>query len=109
LGNEKNFENKIKTYVRGKGCECEKNFGCNFSTAGRPDLEVYTPNGYTIFIEVKAQNGKPSELQMHYMKKLRKLNQFCYVVYPSGWNKLKDIIDGILEDKFNKDSEVILK
>lgn len=105
---EKNFENKIKTYLKSKNCYCVKYFGCMYSTSGTPDL-LCCINGYFVAIEVKAQDGEPSELQLQKIKDIRKAGGFAYVVYPSGWNKLKDIIDGILEDKFNKDEEMILK
>ena len=105
---EKQFENRIKNYLKSKNCYCVKYFGCMYSTSGTPDL-LTCINGYFVAIEVKAQDGEPSELQLQKIKDIRKAGGFAYVVYPSGWNKLKDIIDGILEDKFNKDEEMILK
>ena len=60
-------------------------------------------------IEVKAQTGTPSELQLAKIDAIRKAGGFAYVVYPSGWEKLKDIIDGLLIDKFNREEDVILK
>ena len=60
-------------------------------------------------IDVKADNGKPSELQLVKINDIRKAGGFAYVAYPSGWNRLKDIIDGLLIDKFNREEDVILK
>ena len=105
---EKIFENKIKKYLTDKKCYCVKYFGCNYSTSGTPDL-LCCINGYFVAIEVKAENGHPSALQLQKIKEIRDAGGFGYVVYPSGWNKLKAIIDGILTDNFNKNEEVILK
>mgnify|MGYP003297412265 CR=1 FL=1 len=79
-----------------------------YSTSGVPDL-ICCINGYSVFIEVKAQNGTPSDLQLEHIKQIRKAGGFAYVAYPSGWEKLKDIIDGLLIDKFNREEDVILK
>ena len=104
---EKTFENKIKAYLKSKNCYCVKYFGCMYSTSGTPDL-LCCINGYFVAIEVKADDGHPSELQLQKIKDIRKAGGFAYVVYPSGWDKLKSIIDGILEDRFNKDEEMTL-
>ena len=105
---EKMFENKIKKYLKDHGCYCVKYFGCNYSTSGTPDI-LACVNGYFLAIEVKAPEGKPSELQLVKIDEIRKAGGFAYVVYPSGWLKLKDIIDGLLIDRFNREEEVILK
>lgn len=105
---EKTYENKIKNYLKSKNCYCVKYFGCMYSTSGTPDLLVCI-KGHFLAIEVKAQNGKPSELQLEYIKQIRRSGGSAYVAYPSGWDKLKAIIDGLLEDRFNLDDEVELK
>ena len=110
MGLEKSFENKIKRYLKEKGCYRVKYFGCNYSEAGTPDILVCVPpDGKFLAIEVKAPNGKASELQMVKINEIRKAGGFAYVVYPSGWLKLKDIIDGLLINKFNREEDVILK
>lgn len=107
MAQEKNFENKIKRYIKERGY-CVKYFGCNYSTSGTPDI-LACISGYFLAIEVKAQNGKPSELQLAKIDEIRKAGGFAYVVYPSGWEKLKAVIDGLLIDKFNREDGVILK
>lgn len=108
MGSEKQFENKIKTYLKSKGCYCVKYFGCNYSTSGTPDI-LACVNGYFVAIEVKAQAGKPSELQLAKIRQIREAGGFAYVVYPTGWERLKAIIDSILIEKFNREGDVILK
>ena len=107
MAQEKTFENKIKKYLKDKGCYCIKFFANSFTKSGVPDL-ITCVNGYSLWIEVKAQNGTPSDLQLYNIEQIRKAGGFAYVVYPSGWEKLKDIIDGLLIDKF-EEREVILK
>lgn len=107
-GKEKQFEMKIRKYIEGKGGFCVKYFGCAYSTSGIPDL-ICTVNGYFLAIEVKAPKGKPSELQLVKIADIRNSGGFAYVAYPSGWERLKDIIDGLLIDKFNREEDVILK
>ena len=110
MASEKRFENKIKDYLKERGCYRVKYFGCSYSEAGTPDI-LACVKGYFLAIEVKAQTGKPSELQLAKIEQLRGGNSraFAYVVYPSGWEKLKDIIDGLLIDRFNREEDVILK
>ena len=105
---EKQFENKIKRYLKDKGCYCVKYHGNRFSTSGTPDI-LACVNGCFLAIEVKAQNGTPSELQLVKVEAIRKAGGFAYIAYPNGWERLKDIIDGLLIDKFNREMEVILK
>lgn len=105
---EKTFENKIKKYLKGKGCYCVKYFGNAYSTSGTPDI-LASVNGYFLAIEVKADNGKPTELQLEKIKEIRASGGFAYIAYPSGWQKLKDIIDGLLVDEFSREEEVFIR
>ena len=110
MGQEKNFENKIKAYLKSKGCYFVKYHGNAYSTSGTPDI-LACVNGFFLGIEVKAQNGRFDKegLQADKIDDIRKAGGFAYVVYPSGWDKLKAIIDGLLREEFNKDKGVILK
>lgn len=108
MGLEKIYENKIKRYIKDHKGYSVKYFGCNYSTSGTPDI-LACINGYFLAIEVKAPEGKPSELQLAKIAEIRKAGGLAYVAYPSGWGKLKDIIDGLLIDKFNREEDIILK
>lgn len=105
---EKNFENKIKGWLKDHDCYFVKFFANRMTKTGVPDI-LATVNGYFVGIEVKAQNGKPSELQMHNVRKIRESGGFAYVVYPSGWEELKKILEGLLDDNFTKEGKEILK
>ena len=109
MASEKQFENKIKKYLKDHGAYFLKYWaGAQFTKSGVPDI-LACVNGYFVGIEVKAQNGKPSELQLYNIQRIRKAGGFAYVVYPSGWERLKDILDGLLIEKFNREGEMILK
>lgn len=109
MASEKQFENKIKKYLKDHGAYFLKYWaGAQFTKSGVPDI-LACVNGYFVGIEVKAQNGKPSDLQLYNIRQIRKAGGFAYVVYPSGWERLKDILDGLLIEKFNREGEMILK
>ena len=108
MGKEKIYETKIKKYIRDKGGYCVKYHGNAYSENGTPDI-LACVNGYFLAIEVKADNGKASELQLAKIRGIRKAGGLAYVVYPDGWERLKDIIDGLLIDKFNREEDMILR
>lgn len=108
MAGEKIYEDKIKKYIKSVGGYCVKYFGCNYSTAGTPDI-LACIHGHFLAIEVKAYRGVPSELQLVKIQEIRKAGGFAYIAYPSGWDRLKDIIDGLLIDKFSREEDTILK
>lgn len=109
MAQEKTFENKIKKFLEAEGCWYIKYWaGSQFTKAGVPDI-LACVNGFFVGIEVKAQNGKPSELQMHTIQKIRKAGGFAWVVYPSAFNELKEIIRNLKLGYFNTECEIILK
>lgn len=108
MGSEKFYENKIKRYLKERGAYRVKYHGNYYSENGTPDI-LACVNGYFLAIEVKAPEGKPSELQLAKVDQIRKAGGFAYVVYPSGWLRLKAIIDGLLIDNFSREEDVILK
>ena len=68
IAQEKTFENKIKKFLDEQGAWHVKFFANSFTKVGIPDI-LACINGYFVGIEVKAQNGKPSELQLYNIKK----------------------------------------
>lgn len=109
MAQEKNFENKIKFWLNEHGCYYVKFFANRMTKVGVPDI-LASVNGYFVGIEVKAQNGHPSELQYYNLRKIRESGGFCYIVYPSGWEDLKEILEGLLKDNFNRlDEREVLK
>jgi len=106
---EKNFENKIKQWLKDHNCYHVKFFANRMTKTGVPDI-LASVNGYFVGIEVKAQNGKPSELQYYNIRKIRESGGFAYIVYPTGWEDLQRILEKLLNDEFNRlDEKEVLK
>lgn len=108
MAQEKNFENKIKAWLKDHDCYFVKFFANRMTKTGVPDI-LASVNGYFVGIEVKAQNGRPSELQLYNVRKIRESGGFAYIVYPSGWDELKEILAGLLKDNFTREGKEILK
>ena len=70
MGSEKIFESKIKKYLKENDIWYIKVWGNSFTTAGCPDI-LACCNGHFLAIEVKAENGKPSALQLHHIEKIK--------------------------------------
>lgn len=105
---EKVFENKVKKFLEDENCYFVKFFANMYTKSGVPDI-LCCCNGYFVGIEVKADNGTPSELQIRNCKKIREAGGFAWVVYPSAFEQFKQLIKGLKQDTFNRETEVILK
>lgn len=105
---EKNFENKIKKFIESNDGWQVKFFANRMTKNGIPDI-LACINGYFVGIEVKAQNGRPSALQLHHCNKIRKAGGFAFVVYPSGFDELKEFILNLNKDYFNRELPIIMK
>lgn len=109
MAQEKNFENKIKKFLSEQGAWHVKYWaGSQFTKSGIPDI-LACVNGHFVAIEVKAQHGKPSELQLHTIKKIREAGGFAVIVYPSGFEKFKELIGKLKMDWYSEEMEVIIK
>ena len=52
-------------------------------------------NGYFVAIEVKAKNGKPSELQLYNRELIRKAGGYAIILYPDEWEEFKTFIKNL--------------
>lgn len=91
MGPEKRFENKIKYMLNVHGAWYVKYFANRNTKSGIPDI-LACVNGEFLAIEVKSDSGHPSELQLHNVELIRKAGGLAFVVYPSGFDQLKDIV-----------------
>jgi Holliday junction resolvase len=106
---EKIYENKIKSYLADQGAWFVKFWGGGIYTkAGIPDI-LACVNGHFVAIEVKADHGHPSELQLHTVEEIRDAGGFAFVLYPSGWAWFKEFVEGLKTDTFTREMEVIIK
>ncbi|MCD8090519.1 MAG: VRR-NUC domain-containing protein [Clostridiales bacterium] len=109
---EKLFENRIKKYLHSAGVypvgfasdrmEGEpigwytKIWGGGYQKSGIPDL-ICCINGIFIAVEVKASNGRPSELQRLNIKRINKSGGIGLFLYPEGFEEFKNLIKGVTE------------
>ena len=108
MAQEKQFETKIKLLLKSNGAYFVKFFANRMTKAGVPDI-LASVNGYFVGIEVKAQSGRPSELQRYNVRKIRESGGFAFIVYPSGYDQLKVFIEGLKNDTFNRNMPEVLK
>jgi len=97
---EKNFENRIKKFLTEQGCYHFKFFANGYTKRGIPDL-VACVNGYFVGIEVKADNGKPSELQLYNIRKIQEAGGIATVLYPKDFEEFKKLICKLKEGDVN--------
>lgn len=87
---EKQFENKVKTFLKDNGCWFLKYWGGgSFTKSGIPDLIVCS-DGVFEGIEVKADNGEPTMLQIQTLKKIRKSGGIGILLYPKAFEQFKE-------------------
>ena len=99
---EKNFENKIKKYLESRGVWYLKYWaGAQYTKSGIPDI-LACINGYFVGIEVKAPNGKPSEIQLYNVHAINAAGGFAFVLYPSKFAEFKDFVEGLQRDEFDR-------
>ena len=88
---EKAFENKVKTFLKQNNCWVLKTWSNGVQRSGVPDLLVCC-NGYFIGVELKAPNGKPSELQLYNVRKIRESGGIAIILYPKEFEKFRCMI-----------------
>ena len=92
---EKQFENKIKAYLKEKKAWFIKYWaGAQYTKSGVPDLLVCY-KGHFIAIEVKAENGRPSELQLYNIKKITEAGGYGFILYPKDFDDFKAFIENL--------------
>ncbi len=98
---EKLFENKVKAYLKEQGCWFVKYWsgtaqnGKKFTKDGVPDLLICC-NGFFIGLELKAENGKPSQLQLWNLEQIRKAGGIGIVLYPHMFEEFKEMIEKLM-------------
>ena len=92
IAKEKAFENKIKAYLKSIGAYFIKTHGDRFSRVGTPDI-IACVNGHFVAVEVKAENGKPSELQLYHLEQIALAGGYGAIIVPTeGVEKIKTYI-----------------
>ena len=90
---EKNFEDRVKAYLKECGCWFVKYWGGGaYTRAGVPDLLVCC-RGRFIGIELKAPNGKPEELQLQKLRKIDESGGVAVLLFPADFEIFKLLIE----------------
>ena len=95
MGKEKSFENKVKAYLKSIGAYFIKTHGDRFSRVGTPDI-IACVNGHFVAVEVKAENGKPSELQIYHIEQINIAGGYADILYPKDFEDFKKICENLL-------------
>lgn len=94
MAEEKNFENKIKRFLESQSCWYVKYWGGGqFTRAGVPDL-LCCIHGRFVGIELKASNGRPSELQLRQLRLIEEAGGIGILLYPKDFEKFKQFVTG---------------
>jgi hypothetical protein len=109
---EKLFENKVKNWLESEGIyslgtaankmnvpPCgyyEKRWGGGYSKSGLPDMHLVV-NSISLDIELKASNGKPSELQEQKIIQINQSGSIAMILYPEGFEQFKNIVKGVIQ------------
>lgn len=111
MAEEKLFEGQIKKYFHSMGIYpagfptdrmtvpmvgwYTKIWGGGFQKSGIPDI-LACVNGVTLAVEVKASNGRPSELQKLNISRINKSNGIGLFLYPEGFAEFKKLVEGVI-------------
>ena len=102
MASEKLFENKIKAYLKSIGAYFIKTHGDRFSKVGTPDI-LACVNGHFVAVEVKAANGKPSELQLYHIEQIKKAGGCAEILYPKDFENFKKTMSNLLDNAIHND------
>lgn len=95
MAREKTFENKVKAFLKSIGAYYIKTHGDRFSKVGTPDI-LACVNGHFVAVEVKAENGKPSELQLYHLEQIENAGGLAFLLYPKDFEQFEQKIKNLL-------------
>ena len=108
MAEEKTLENRIKVYLKKQGCWYIKYWaGGGFTKSGIPDLLICC-NGHFIGAEIKASTGKPTELQIRQLVKIKRAGGIGVLVYPKDEAHFKALITALKEKDRRKTRQLRL-
>ena len=113
---EKQFEKKVEKYLMSIGVyqagfpsnkmEADqtgwftKIWGGGYQKSGIPDL-LLCVNGIFISVELKAPNGRPSELQKMNTARINNSGGIGIVLKPDGFENFKEIMEGVIKCRYH--------
>ena len=89
------FKNKVKKLLEERGCYVIKYWGGGrYTKKGVSDMLVCC-DGRFIGLELKAPNGKPTDLQLHNLKKIHQAGGMGILLYPKDLNTFLQLLDDL--------------
>lgn len=93
---EKQFEQRVKAFLKNMDCWTLKTWSNGVQREGVPDLLVCC-SGHFIGVELKAENGHPSRLQLWNIKQIRDAGGIGIVLYPDKFEAFKNMIFSLVD------------
>lgn len=95
MASEKVFENKIKDHLKYKRAWFIKYWGGGqFTKVGVPDILVCL-KGHFIGIEVKAEAGRPTPIQLANLNDIERAGGYAILLYPDMLETFKVFVDAL--------------
>lgn len=96
-GPEKNFENRVKKYLKSKGAYVHKTSGGSQTRKGTPDIFACY-KGHFIGLETKAPKGKEdAELQIKNIQWIREAGGYARFLKPSEFEEFKNDLEAMVK------------
>lgn len=109
---EKQFENKLKRWLHSIGIYAAgtpsdkmeavqigwymKVWSGGYQKSGIPDM-LLCVNGFFVSVELKAPNGKPSDLQKMNTARINQSNGIGIILFPDGFEEFKKMMKGVIQ------------
>ena len=110
MAQEKIFENHLKEWLQSEGIyplgfsknkmtadPCgyyEKRWGGGYSQKGLPDMHIVV-SGINLDVELKASNGRATELQIHNLVQINQSGSVGVLLFPDGFENFKELVKGV--------------
>lgn len=92
MASEKNFENRVKKFLKDEACYFIKYWGGGeYTKSGVPDILVCC-NGRFLGVEIKAPTGRPKLLQIHHLKQINDAGGFGILLYPEHFTLFQNLV-----------------
>lgn len=85
---EKVFERRVRKYLDSIGAWHIKVWGNAFQRSGVPDI-IGCIKGKFFALEIKAEKGHPSELQLYEIRKIKESGGYARLLYPKEFESFK--------------------
>ena len=91
MAQEKNFENRVKKFLKEENCWYLKTWGGGMQRSGIPDLLICC-GGFFLAVELKSEDGRGSELQAWNIKIIDESGGISIVLRPNQFERFKKLV-----------------